>query len=602
MRIVPYTGASLLTQICILTIRKTLLTAFMLVSLLPSMLLTYLAFRVAGEAMRSDIEQGLEVQAATVSQDIDKMLFERLQNLQTWRQLEVVQDIRVNDIDKRLSNFLLELKAGYRDVYSELFCVDVHGRVVASSDPSRIGMMRRTEGGVSLEGQNPVRLEALEVSGHDGAATLPMRAPIASMFEEGRLGELYLMFNWAQIYRILDQAAQGGRSIALLDRDGRIIAASADLRQRGLLFQKVPLSWVSGAKSGVGTYDGAALQIRQVMVGYDHSTGFQQFPGFQWTTLAIENSREAFVPVRQMAMVFLLLLALTSLFAVGFSMFVAHRIARPITALTAFTRAFMRDRKLPEAPGPGTGEVGELTEAFVQTVRDLEQSRQDLVRASKLAVLGELSAVMAHEIRTPVGILRSSAQMLAREPGLSPEAREMTSFIESETDRLNRLVSTLLDSARPRMPILHSADLYAIIRHSVGLLSAQAEKKAIHIDVDLLEPCPAVEVDDEQMTQVLLNLVLNALQILPVEGHVVIAARTRKNALDIEIADDGPGIPDDELARVFDPFFTKREGGVGLGLAVVQQIIRAHGGDIRAGKSDLGGASFTITLPIKEMP
>lgn len=601
-RIVPYTWAFTCYDFLALTIRKTLLMAFLLVSLLPSMLLTYLAFRVAGEAMRSDIEQGLKVQAATVSQDIDKMLFERLQNAQTWRRLEVTQDIRIKDIDKRLSNFLAELKSGYQDVYLELLCTDRAGKVVASSNPAHIGSIRHQAESITLSGKAnaPVRLETLQLDGPEGAAVLPIGAAVPSMFDSGQVGELYLMFNWAQIYRILDQAAQSGHALALLDRDGRIIAASAELRNNGALLQTVPSSWLSGGKSGIGTYDGAPLHLKEVMVGFDRSPGFQQFPGFNWTTLVIENSQHAFIPVRQMAMVFLLLLALTSAFAVGFSMLVAGRIARPITALTAFTRRFMRNKQLPEVPHALSGEVGELTEAFVQTVRDLDQSRADLVRASKLAVLGELAAVMAHEIRTPIGILRSSAQMLSREPGLSSEAQELTGFIESETERLNRLVSTLLDSARPRAPKLQPADMNNIIRHSADLLLAQSDKKGMRISLSLDETFHRVDVDAEQMTQVLLNLVLNALQILPQGGQVAIATRTDAGRLIVDIADDGPGIPPAELSRVFDPFFTKREGGVGLGLAVVQQIIAAHGGDIHAGKSMLGGALFTITLPMKE--
>ncbi len=602
MPIVPYTWAFTSNHFSALTIRKTLLIAFLLVSLLPSILLTYLAFRVAGEAMRDEIEQSLQVQAATVSQDIDKMLFERLQNAQTWRQLEVTQDIRINDIDKRLSNFLAGLKTGYQDMYLELLCTDRSGKIVASSNPAHIGGFKHPAEGIPLNGQAnaPIRLETLQLAGSDGPAILPIGAAVPSMFDSGQLGELYLMFNWAQIYHILDQAAQSGHALALLDRDGRIIAASADLRNNGALLQRVPASWVAGGKSGVGTHDGAPLHLKEVMVGFDRSPGFQQFPGFNWTTLVIENSQHAFIPVRQMALVFLLLLVLTSAFAVGFSILVAGRIARPITALTEFTRRFMRDKQLPEEPRELSGEVGELTEAFVQTVRDLDQSQANLVRASKLAVLGELAAVMAHEIRTPIGILRSSAQMLAREPDLSGEARELTGFIESETERLNRLVSTLLDSARPRAPKLQPADLHAIIRHSTGLLAAQADKKGIRINLSLDKSPPWVEVDTEQMTQVLLNLVLNALQILPNGGQVTISTHEKAGRLIVEIADDGPGIPPEELARVFDPFFTKREGGVGLGLAVVQQIIAAHDGEIHAGRSTLGGALFSIVLPMKE--
>ena len=591
-----------------MTIRKTLLIAFLTVSLLPSMLLTFLAFRVAGDAMRSEIELSLQTEAATISQNIDNMLFERLQNAQTWRQLEVAQDIQVKDVDKRLSKFLAELKAGYRDVYAELLCTDAQGRIIASSNPSSIGGVKHPDESISVSQANgtPLRLEALQFNAADGSVLLPIAASVPSQFGGNQLGELYLMFNWDQIYRILDQAAQGGHDLVLLDRNGRIIAASSELRNQGFLLKPVPAAWIANGKSGVRTYDGGQLYANKVIVGFDRSSGFQQFPGFDWTTLAIENSQQAYIPVRQMALVFLLLLAFTSSVAIGVSLLVAGRIARPIAALTRFTRRFKLDKQLPQAAslnGSAGGEIGELTEAFVQTIHDLDQSRSDLVRASKLAVLGELAAVMAHEIRTPIGILRSSAQMLSREPGLGAEAKELTDFIESETERLNRLVSTLLDSARLRAPKLQAADVYAIIRHSADLLSAQAEKKGIHILLHLPGESPAVEMDAEQITQVLLNLILNALQILPQGGRVEISshqAPDRADRLVIEIADNGPGIPPQELARVFDPFFTKREGGVGLGLAVVQQIVAAHQGEIHAGKSALGGALFTITLPIRE--
>jgi signal transduction histidine kinase len=584
-----------------LTIRKTLLVAFLLVSLLPSTLLTYLAFRVAGNAMRGEIEQSLQVQASTVSEDIDKMLFERLQNAQTWRQLEVMQDIHVNDIDKRLSKFLAELKSGYREVYLELLCTDITGKIIAGSNPASIGhFMPRMDSISPTGGTNaPIQLETLQLGSAEGSAMLPIRAVVPSMFGNERLGELYLMFDWTQIYRILDQQAQSGHALALLDHDRRIIAASADLRRKGMLLQVVPASWIAEGKNGVGSHDGTPLHFKEIMVGFDHSPGFQQFPGFNWTTMVIENSHQAFIPVRQMALLFLLLLAITSVLAVVFSLLVAGRIARPITALTEFTRLFKRDKQLPEAPQDVGGEVGELTDAFVQTVRDLDQSRADLIRASKLAVLGELSAVMAHEIRTPIGILRSSAQMLAREPNLSSEARELTGFIESETERLNRLVSTLLDSARPRMPSLQPQDMHELIRHSLNLLASQAEKKNIQISARLEARNTMVSCDAEQMTQVLLNLILNALQILPSGGQVSVACKEDNGKMMVEIADDGPGIAPENQARVFDPFFTRREGGVGLGLAVVQQIVASHGGEIRVGNSDLGGALFTIILPLE---
>jgi signal transduction histidine kinase len=230
-------------------------------------------------------------------------------------------------------------------------------------------------------------------------------------------------------------------------------------------------------------------------------------------------------------------------------------------------------------------------------VRDIDASQRNLVRASKLAVVGEMSSVIAHEVRTPLGILRSSAQVLQREAGISAEGRELLGFIESETERLNRLVSAMLDTARPRVPVYAQVDLHALIVRSVAMLTAQAERARVTIDLKLDAENARVECDEEQMTQVVLNLVLNGVQILGEDGRMEIATRDEGSDLVIEIADDGPGIEPAERSRVFDAFFFKREGGIGLGLAIVQQIVNAHAGDIEATGGPLGGAVFRIGLP-----
>jgi len=121
-------------------IRRTLLIAFLIVGLAPAIVLTYLAFVKARSAMQAEIEQSLIAQSATLSADIDKMLFERLQNAMIWGRLDVMQDIRVKDVDKRLSNFLAELKSGYSGVYRELYCVSRVGNIVASCAAITLGM------------------------------------------------------------------------------------------------------------------------------------------------------------------------------------------------------------------------------------------------------------------------------------------------------------------------------------------------------------------------------------------------------------------------------------------------------------------------------
>ena len=583
------------------TIRRTLLAAFLLVGLSPSIILTYLAFAQTREALRREIETSLEAQAASISFDIDHLLFERLQNALSWNHLEVMQDIRINDVDKRLSQFLAEVKASYGDIYRELYCVDARGRIVASSDPQLIGRMAppaRPWLRVTLP-NGTVALDAVQSGPADGYRVLPLRAGIISATDGAVLGELVLLFDWRQIDRILDGVSSSGRMVVLLDEAQRSIGASAELRQRKLPGDAEPADWgLSPDHSGgnaVRQY--AAIPGGSMMLGFNRSSGFEHFPGLHWTTLVLESSATALAVVQHMRFIFILLLLATLLLTAAFAVFVAGKIAQPITLLTAFTRRFAREQRLPPVPEASRGEVGELTEAFVNTVRDLDRSRQDFLRASKLAVAGEIAAVMAHEIRTPLGILRSSAQVLREESAISAEGRELVGYIESETERINRLVTSVLDSAKPHPPVFRQHNVGAIVHRCVVMLGPQAEKRGVNLSEGGAAEGADIDCDEEQITQVILNLLLNAVQLVPVNGRVSIECREEDDGVRIEVADDGPGVAESERSSIFEPFVSKRQGGLGLGLSVVRQIVLAHQGDIEIGESRWGGALFSIRLP-----
>lgn len=583
-----------------MTIRKTLLLAFLFVGLGPATLLAYFAFVKASQAIQSEIELGLSNQASTITVDIDKVMFERLQNAATWSHLEVMQDLQVQDVDKRLSGFLQRLQQGYAGIYQNLYTVSSNGHIAASSDPIAIG--RRVMTGPAWQQINVagtmMTLELPEVDTAKQASVLTIRTPIVSSFGNGTLGQLYLRFDWTQIENLLDQAAGSGRMVALIDADGRLIAASRRLRVVLPQFDRTLASWGKDIHDGsILTKGSAPLPKTEMIVGIAQSKGFAGFPGFGWHTLVITPRSEALVPVHHMALIFMSILGVVALFIIAASSWVSREIARPIVALTAFSRRYMREEVLTEAPPAAGVEITELRDTFVQMVQNIDLSRQNLVRAAKLAAVGEMSAVIAHEVRTPLGILRSSAQMLKREPGLSKEGREMMGFIESETERINRLVSTLLDSARPRPPHFAATDMHELIRRSVALMASQALKQEVRLTTNFDAYDPWAECDAEQMTQVLLNLILNGLQILGHGGQIVVTTRDAGESFAVEIADDGPGIAPENRKRIFEAFFFLREGGIGLGLAVVQQIIVAHGGQIVATGSELGGALFQIRFP-----
>jgi len=598
------------------------------------MVLAALAFFTARAAMQNEIEHGLVTQADAVASDITKIMFERLQNAAIWSTLEAMQDLQIQDVDKRLSIFLSKLKTGYGGVYHQLYALNRDGRVISSSNPAEIGTSIASPGilwqtihlaGVTL---------TLELPQHkQGHRIVTIRTPILSQFTNDSIGELVLEMDWEQIISLLDSAASAHRSVILTDAKGAIFGVSHTRLQP----TSSESSAILAADSSNDTFSNSAFPLAQwplhqkqsqaferrgatavgwdssvqVMVGTGHASEFAGFSGIGLIALVIQPERDTLAPIHRMAAISLALLVGLVLLILGIASKISGAIAHPIVALTDWTRRHtLQSNTLspdnaainpPAIPHQEHNEVGELASAFTQLMHDIEQAQQHLVRASKLAVVGEMASVIIHEVRTPLGIIRSSAQMLKREPTLSDEGRELTGFIESETERLNRLVSSMLDSARPRPINKVPTNLHMLIHHSSELLSAQLEQRHITVTEDLCANNPWVACDAEQLTQVLLNLIMNALQVLAPGGQIQLSTHERINQhineFIIEIADNGPGIPADQRARLFDAFFCLREGGVGLGLAIVQQIIQAHGGDINASASASGGALFTVRLP-----
>jgi len=579
------------------TIRRTLLRAFLLVGLVPVVLVALVGFSRASRALQDEIEHGLAAQAEAVASDIDKLVYERLQNAATWSRLEVMQDLQVGDVDKRLSAFLQRLQRGYGGLYLGLSAADRLGRTVAAGDAAGLGAaapMPSVWQSVELDGQ----ALSLSIAPAGGPKTgLLIRAPVASAFASGALGELRLWFDWGQVDQLLDQAADGGRLVALVDGQGRVVAGSKRLLARLPRHAADLAAWAGGAASARLVEGRAPLHDGPLIVGSGQARGYAGFAGLGWRVLVLVPRDEALAPVRSMGWIFVALLAVVALGTTLVAGWTSQAIARPIAALTGFTRRYRHGGDLARLPPAQRGEVGELRDAFVHMVQEIEQSQQRLARASALAAVGEMSAVIAHEVRTPLGILRSSSQVLQRESGLSDEGRELLGFIESETERLNGLVSQMLDSARPRPPQMAATDVHELIHRVVVLLTSQAETKGVRFSLQLQAAQPELACDGEQMMQVLLNLVLNGLQILGRGGEIAIATLDDAQQLTIEVADDGPGIAPESRARIFEAFFFQREGGLGLGLAVVQRIVVAHGGDIEAGQSRLGGALFRIRLP-----
>src|SRR3569623_1968604 len=579
------------------TIRHVLLRAFIALVLGAIALEGAVSFFQLRQALQTEIAHHLQFTAVVVMQRIDAFFFERLEIIRVWRRLEVMQDIRVDDGDKRLARFLSDLQAGHGDLYRALLCTTRDGRVVAASDGAWLGRLKPPEVTWIKAPASEAAEVVLESIGADAAGVLAMRTAIPDAFGKGELGYLYILLDWREVLDLLDEAVAGSaRGALLLDGNGRTIAASAGLRRQSGIYGLNLTDWYSAtAEAGVRLHNGAPLGYDNLLVSGARSTGYQHFPGFGWRLLIVEPTASAFAPIWQLLGAMLVVLLFTLAVALWIASRLADRITRPIIALTDSTRRYRRgERAVPFTSSAGMIEVGELSQAFGEMIGALERSREQIVRAGKLAVVGEMAAIMVHEVRTPLGILRSSAQLLGRQAQLDAKGRELIGFIVSDTDRLNRLVTLLLATASPRAPDFLPHDLNEIIDHVLALLAAKAENKGVQLQRELTPQGTTLVCDREQIIQVFLNLVINALHFVPAGGRIKISTCAEDGMLVASVADDGPGIPAELRARIFDPFFMRREGGSGLGLTIVQQIVQVHHAEIDAAESEWGGASFRV--------
>jgi two-component system, NtrC family, sensor histidine kinase HydH len=234
----------------------------------------------------------------------------------------------------------------------------------------------------------------------------------------------------------------------------------------------------------------------------------------------------------------------------------------------------------------------------------LGQDPTQLAAAEKRDLLARLLGRLAHEIRNPLSSLDIHVQLLEEDLAvLAPQMRGQLSprleIIRGELHRLEGIVERFLRLAGPAGVDLEPVDILAILTHVCELLRPEAGARNIGITTRIEGPLPHVMADPVRLTQALLNLLINALQAVEKNGRVEVSAAVADGLVCVAVSDNGPGIPPEELASVFDPYFTTKAEGSGLGLWIAQQIATAHGGSLQAHNGPSGGAVLTMRLPLR---
>jgi signal transduction histidine kinase len=236
-----------------------------------------------------------------------------------------------------------------------------------------------------------------------------------------------------------------------------------------------------------------------------------------------------------------------------------------------------------------------LQDVYEKTQADFEGMK----RAERLSAIGQLSAGLAHEIRNPLASISGAAAILARRQDLDPKSAKCLEIITSECERLNGLLTNFLNFAGPRPPRLRSVQLEPVLDTVLGLASHGVRGKRVRFEKKIEAGLMPVECDPEQLEQVLLNLMINAIDASPDGGTVTLSAAAEDSKVAIGVMDHGHGVAPAHIDRLFDPFFTTKEHGTGLGLPVAHQIVRQMGGSLLAETNADQGMTFSVVVPAK---
>lgn len=238
-----------------------------------------------------------------------------------------------------------------------------------------------------------------------------------------------------------------------------------------------------------------------------------------------------------------------------------------------------------------------LEEMIEERTKELQNAEEKLVNKRKLSILGQLAGGVAHELRNPLGAIKNAAYFLnaaLEEP--EPEVKETLEILEKEVVRSEHIIRSLLGFASPKPPIRHKVNINAVIQTA---LSRTVLPENVEVVSQLDETLPNILADPDQLDQVLGNIILNAIQAMPEGGHLVVKSEVPNPGwVAVSIADTGAGIPEENLTEIFEPIFSTKARGIGLGLSLVKTLVEGHRGSIEV-ESEVGkGSTFTVRLPV----
>jgi signal transduction histidine kinase len=410
-----------------------------------------------------------------------------------------------------------------------------------------------------------------------------------------------------QIYQqfVLPTAFEQGGRITLsdpeqskrLDMVVRTTIHGFHVEQLNQYDQEGVFSYSTAAELPLGKKSDDVLGVRKALAGenYFEMPGYSTFWSIFWPGSSKHQTLKAYIPFRLEEKMFpqagpvVGVIEITQNISEDLAEIANFRIIILVTLVVIMGLLFIVLRQIVK-------KAGVILERRQEEQRRLEAQ---LHQSERLAALGEMTAGVAHEVRNPLGIISSTAELLRERLARYEPQNRLAQIIVEESNRLNEKVTEFLDFARPRIPNLRPCDLEATLNRSLELLQPEIERLGIKVSREYQLNGRPLMVDQDLLHQAFLNIFLNAIQAMPQGGHLTVSTSPGSNGHggEIRIQDNGEGIGPEALKKIFNPFFTTKEKGSGLGLPIVKSIIEAHQGSLKISSTAGAGTTLTITLP-----
>ncbi|OYY74079.1 MAG: hypothetical protein B7Y40_06590 [Gammaproteobacteria bacterium 28-57-27] len=549
--------------------------------------------------------------ARSVMREIDTAMYNAYQNVSTIAADELLAGYLESPDDSAGESMVedeLEEREGLTGPWDALVVFDASGRVVFApkwlGDEAILSAYPSSETGFQHAMKGEIYYSDRIIHRSSGKPVVILAAPVYGRADPHEVvGVVIAHYQWAAVQGILDHVDPLAK-VHLLNRGGAIIAKRSNDTFNEEPIPPVERMTTESENAGYAIAsrhthgEGETLQVEA------EQNGVQGYRGHGWRLLLEQPLDKIFAPIRKMAMETALLVFVALLVLAGLYGFIGRRFVSPLNSLVSGVREVAGGKLDSKVVVRSKDEFGELADAFnvmvdrlQERTRQLLEAQNELVKKEQMAMLGQVAGSVGHELRNPLGVMSNAVYFLQT---VLPDADEITkeylNIIKSEIAVSERMASDLMDAVRTQPPNLETVGVAELIAQ---ILRKCPMPPSVSVKLNIPATLPPLRVDAMQIQKALRNLIRNGVEAMPEGGTLEIQAveNRQDGTVAVSVRDSGIGIAPDVLPKLFQPLFTTKARGIGLGLVVVKNLIQANGGSVKV-ESEVGqGAMFTITLP-----